>query len=121
MRGYISDFVLWLFAFLIFIVIGVALSAIRLDPERGGHHTGFITAVDQEGYFFPNYRVFVKTDNSSSQEDEYCVNRKNEKLGQQLKELSNTRQQVTIHYVGVRGYGLDLCVGEEITSVTINR
>lgn len=104
------------------IIAGLVLGplGIRFSPEQGGSHTGFITAVDQEGYLFPNYVVFVKTDNSSSQEDRYCVDRRNKQLGEQLKELSKTRKLVTINYEGVRGFGIDLCMGEEIRSVSIH-
>jgi hypothetical protein len=39
---------------------------IRYSTTRAGEHTGFVTAVEQEGLLFPNYQVYFKTDKSSS-------------------------------------------------------
>lgn len=56
-------------------IIGAAIglaalfSAIHFSSAGQGSHTGFVTAVEQEGYIYRNYRVYVKTDLSSSQED----------------------------------------------------
>jgi hypothetical protein len=94
---------------------------IKWSSTGSGKHTGFITAVEQRGYVFPNYVVYVKTDNSSSQEDQYCVNRNNSTLADQLKEFSKKRQLVSISYHGVRGIGLGLCEGEEITDVALDK
>lgn len=82
-----------------------------------GTHTGFITAVEQEGWFFPNYRVYVKTDNSSSQEDKYCLHRDHQDLVRRAQEASKSRQQVTVDFRGVRGLGFGLCNDVEITGI----
>lgn len=104
---------------IVLFVGGVILMSpfVRYSTERGGRHTGYITAVDQEGILFPNYQVFVKTDRSSSQEERYCVNRNNKELGEKLQRLSEQAEPVTIKYDGVRGIGLGLCRGEEIYEV----
>ena len=91
------------------------------SSERGGAHTGYISAVDQEGILFPNYKVFFKTDSSSSQEDQYCVHRNQTALAAELRRYSETRELVTIRYNGVRGIGLGLCSGEEILTVEPQR
>lgn len=82
-----------------------------------GEHSGFITAVDQRGIIFRNYDIYFKTDNSSSQEDEYCINRNNTALIEEVKAANKARKQVTIHYEGVRGIGWGLCNGAEIKSI----
>ena len=104
----------------IIVVLGLALASpfIRLSQITTGSHTGYITAVDKRGYIFPNYEVFFKTDNQSSQEDSYCVDRRNTELGDKLTKLKDERKLVTIRYKGVRGFGIDLCDGTEITDVT---
>ena len=103
----------------VIVIIFFAMWGIRFSQVGEGEHSGFITAVDQRGYFFRNYDVYFKTDNSSSQEDLYCINRSNTKLIDQVKEANKNREQVTIQYHGVRGLGLSLCKGTEIDSVEV--
>ena len=102
----------------IFILVTVAFFGLRFSSTTEGVHSGFVTTVQQNGYIFPNYQVYFKTDNSSSQEDVYCVNRNNTYLGKKLKELNLAKKRVSITYKGVRGFGIDLCEGQEITEVT---
>lgn len=90
---------------------------VHLSSSRSGTHTGYITAIEQEGYFFPNYRVYVKTDNSSSQEDKYCMDRSKTDLANKIKEWSQKRKLVSVSYEGVRGFGLGLCEDIQITNV----
>lgn len=92
---------------------------IKFNSIGRGSHTGYITAVDQNGIIFPNYDVYFKTDTSSSQEDLYCVNRNRPDLALLLTSLSKDKKQVQINYKGVRGIGLGLCGHTEITVVEI--
>lgn len=108
---------------LLVLIIGIGLvfiAGLRFSSVTGGVHTGYVTAVDQRGYIFPNYVVYFKTDNSSSQEDDYCVNRNNRALGEKLRELSQQRKLVSVSYQGVRGWGFGLCEGTEITAVSLD-
>lgn len=114
-----TGLVMFLIAAVAFAILLLGLG-IRLSTVGDGRHTGFITAVEQEGLIFPNYRVYVKTDNSSSQEDVYCVDRRNKELADKLRNFSTGRQLVSISYSGVKGIGFDLCNGEEIKDVTID-
>ena len=111
------------FAILIgsFLVVGffVLLFSLRISSLGEGKHNGYITAVEQEGWFFPNYRVYVKTDNSSSQEDVYCMHRNKIELANELKELSASKTHVSVEYKGVRGFGIDICSGQEVTGVKV--
>lgn len=95
----------------------IAAPFIRFSQVTTGSHTGFVTAVDKRGWIWANYEVFFKTDNQSSQEDTYCVDRRNVELGDKLTKLKDERKLVTIKYKGVRGLGIDLCQGTEITDV----
>jgi hypothetical protein len=97
---------------ILFLVAGIHLSSIG-----EGEHSGYITAIDQNGYIFRNYDVYFKTDNSSSQEDMYCINRDNRGLIEKAKEANKSRKQVTIRYHGVRAFGLDLCKDVEIDNI----
>ncbi len=99
------------------VIIVILLPFIRLSSTGVGEHVGYVTAIEQKGYFFRNYQVYFKTDNQSSQEDEYCVNRNNTNLIDKLKKANIARGLVTITYEGVRGFGIDLCMTEEIRNV----
>ena len=89
----------------------------KFSTTRAGLHTGYVTAIQQEGLIFHNYKVFFKTDNSSSQEDSYCVRRDKTELAEQLREANKTRKLVTIFYDGERGFGLSLCSQDRIDKV----
>ena len=113
-----------LVAIILIVLVGglfFSLVGLRLSPSGRGQHNGFITAVEQQGWFFPNYRVYVKTDNSSSQEDVYCMHRNKTELANKLKEYSANKMHVSVEYQGVRGFGIDLCADEEIMGVSILR
>lgn len=112
-----SEAILFIVGFVVAIVMVIILPFVRLSSTGTGEHVGYVTAIEQKGYFFRNYQVYFKTDNQSSQEDEYCVNRSNRSLIDKLKKANTARGLVTITYEGVRGFGIDLCIGEEIQSV----
>ncbi len=108
---------------IILIPVGVfSLDAlVRFSSTGQGNHTGFITAIEQQGYFFRNYTVYVKTDNSSSQEDTYCLDRSKTDLADKIKLFSKNRELVSVSFEGVRGFGLGLCSGEQITDVSLDK
>lgn len=99
----------------------VPLTAVHLSSTGPGSHTGYVTAVEQEGFFFKNYRVYVKTDNSSSQEDIYCLDRSRQDLVQAAREASKKRELVTVDFAGVRGVGWGLCDDMQITGIARDR
>ena len=102
-----------------FITVGmVLLTGIHFSSTGPGAHTGYVTAVEQEGWFFKNYRVYVKTDNSSSQEDIYCLDRSRQDLVRTAQEVSKKRELVTVEFAGVRGFGWGLCHDIQITGLT---
>lgn len=39
----------------------------------GGHHVGYVTAVEQNGLVWKTGAVYLKTNVTASQEDKYCV------------------------------------------------
>jgi len=105
-------------SFVVLIILFIAaVPFLKLSNKGSGQHVGYITAVDQKGYFFKNYDVYFKTDNQSSQEDVYCIYRENTDLVNKAKEASRTRKLVTVEYKGVFGWGLDICEGEEIKDI----
>jgi len=101
------------------LIAGFLAFTFTWNTTREGQHTGYVTAVEQDGLIFHNYRVYFKTDNSSSQEDVYCVNRDNKELAQKIKEANKSRKLVEIEFDGVRGFGLALCQDDEIQSVNV--
>lgn len=58
-----AEFLLTVIAILAVSLVLAISPAIHLSSLGAGKHTGFITAVEQEGYIFPNYRVYVKPEN----------------------------------------------------------
>lgn len=106
---------------IIFIIIGLLIYIpLSLLPvycigfyyETGrGEHTGFVTAVEKQGIFYKTGRAYVKTDTQSSQEDKYCVI--DEKVYNQLQELSKDKKQVTVKYMSYLSAGIKYCGGEE--------
>ena len=115
---YSDDFEMIGGCLVIILVVGlVALTPfIKYSTTRQGEHSGYVTAMEQGGFIYHNWNVYFKTDNSSSQEDTYCVP-ENSPLISRLKEANKNREQVTISYDGVRGLGLSLCTGEQITEI----
>ena len=103
--------------FIGFVGLSVLSDFVKYSSIGEGNHNGYITAVDERGYIWPNYEVYFKTDNSSSQEDVYCVSRNNKELVENLRLLSSEKQNVMITYRGVRGIGLGLCHLPEIVEV----
>jgi hypothetical protein len=103
-----------------FVIVGlVLLTMIHFSSIGVGEHNGYITAIDQNGYIFRNYDIYFKTDNSSSQEDKYCINRNNLDLIKKANEVNKARKQVVIQYEGVRGLGWDLCSYSEIKNIQL--
>lgn len=100
---------------IIFIALFFAISPFVVVNTVGeGMHTGYVTAVDKKGIVIKNYRVYFKTDLSSSQEDMYCIPRDNILLANSAMESQKEREQVTIRYKGNIGFGIGLCEQSEI-------
>lgn len=104
--------VMVVFGFIVYILGGIHLSQLGV-----GEHSGYITAIDQRGYIWRNYDVYFKTDNSSSQEDLYCIFRDDKGLIEKATEANQARKQVTITYKGVRAFGWGLCGTTQITGI----
>ncbi len=63
-----------------------------------GEQTGYIEAVQQEGFVWKNYHIFIKSSTDASQADKYCVHRNETKLIEGLKNASKTNKRITIEY-----------------------
>lgn len=61
-----------------------------------GEHTGYITSVERTGLFYKTFKIHLKTDLQSSQEDTYCV--VDPKIYSQLEQFSEQKTSVTISY-----------------------
>ena len=75
-----------------------------------GEHTGYITSVERTGILFKTFRVYLKTDPQSSQEDSYCV--VDPAVYSQLEKLSEQKTQVTVSYFSWLVSGIKNCGGE---------
>lgn len=121
MYKFIVYIIVSIFCLLLFITGFLSVTALHYSTTRESKHTGFITAVEQKGFIFPNYTIYFKTDNSSSQEDQYCLFRNKKDLVQKAKEYNQKRQLVTLTYNGVRAIGVGICNGEEVTNLQLDK
>ncbi len=80
---------------LVFVVLPAALF-FGVNAPTSGEHTGYITATEQSGIFWKTWKVYVKTDTQSSQEDTYCV--QDETLIPILKSLQESKKLTTFTY-----------------------
>lgn len=113
-----EDVVATLFGVLVF--VGVILFALfqsfipyKIVINESGSHTGYVTAVEKHGVIFKKYRVYFKTDLSSSQEDTYCVEADKTELVDTLKTVSEQKKRVTLKYTD-NWAGANRCRGDEI-------
>lgn len=103
--------------FIVLLATTLLLSGCSFITGRNAEHTGFITAVSQEGLIFQNYRIYFKTDMSSSQEDVYCLHRDNIEFANKLKQASKEKKMVTIKSYSKDGFIIQDCVGWTVESV----
>jgi len=93
-----------------------SLGANGIHVETGhGIHTGYITAVEQNGLLYPSWSAYVKTDTQSSQEDLYCVE---PQLAEVMQQMSQAKAHVTVEYVSYIAKGLKMCNGEPSGVIT---
>lgn len=93
----------------------VFLSACNVG--RNGTHTGYVTAIQNEGIIFRKDYVFIKTDKSSSQEDKYCVDAGNDELVSELRKTEENGEKVTLRYnTRLTILGWFACAGDYIIS-----
>lgn len=87
-----------LFGWLIVLVLAVGYFSFvsHIGAANNGQHTGYVTAVEQEGIIWKTWRAYVKTDPQSSQEDVYCV--KDAQVVYDLKSTEESRALVTVSY-----------------------
>ena len=84
-----------------------------------GEHTGYVTAAERTGIFFKTFRVYLKTDTQSSQEDAYCV--VDPTVYAELQKLSEQRAHVTVSYVSWLVPGIKNCEGENAVIYGVKR
>jgi hypothetical protein len=92
----------------------------HLGAMNNGQHTGYVTAVEQEGLVWKTWRAYVKTDPMSSQEDSYCVT--DPSVVSQLQDIETSRALVAVNYSSPYLVWNWQCGGEGsiINSVTIS-
>lgn len=118
----VNNFLAILGVTVFFIAIALGFGGMRLNSIGEGEHFGYVTAVDQQGFVYRNYRVYFKSEVESSQEDVYCVPESDEDLVKELRDFARSGDQILIKYHGIRGFGWHLCSQSEIDAVElINR
>lgn len=94
----------------------IMITGIPIETTRGGTHTGYVTAVEENGMIWHTYRVYFKTDAQSSQEDSYCLTDTN--LIETLKNVEEDKQKVTITYNSYFMNGISHCGFDTVAIIT---
>lgn len=100
----------WVFLSLLWIVpifTGVPLK------NTEGQYKGYVTAIEQNGTFFKGWNVYLKTELESSDTDKACINRDDKVLIEQLKRVSESKENVLLEYEGVWQYKIGECPGKD--------
>lgn len=84
----------FIIAVLILAIVSVSSGCIEIVSN--GKHNGQITSIEKEGVIWKTYSVYVKSDISSSQEDQYCV--EDLTLVPIIEQASKDRLKVTVLY-----------------------
>lgn len=111
----IIQYIIILVLFVLFILLPISLGIIGITGlhilTSEGEHVGYITSVEKNGVIYKTWRVYVKTDTQSSQEDSYCV--VDEKIIPELKSLAESKSHVTVKYFDWFSKGIKNCGGEQ--------
>lgn len=85
-----------LIMFIVICVILGGVSLVGIGIPNSGQHTGVITSVEQEGLFWKTWKIYVKTNTQSSQEDTYCITNSN--VVEKAQQVSKDAQEITVKY-----------------------
>jgi hypothetical protein len=80
-------------------------------PNGGGQYIGYVVAVEQSGAIFKGYKLYIKTDLASSNEDQACINRDDSVLIERLKTAQANKENVVLEYESVWQYPIGECPG----------
>lgn len=78
------------------VIFIISLMSGCIETMNNGKHNGQITAIEKEGLIWKTYTVYVKSDISSSQEDNYCL--EDLSLIPKIEQSSKDRSKVTVLY-----------------------
>lgn len=103
-------------------IFGLTLQLFRIPiVESRGSHTVQITAIEDNGILWQTTKVYVKTDVAQSQEEVYCLDRKEESyqvLRTSLEQYSRERTKVTINFVDYMSNGIFHCDAATIAIIS---
>lgn len=89
----------WIMILLLAAAAGyVAYTGIPIKTTSNGTHSGYVTAIEDNGIFFKSTTVYFKTSVESTQEDAYCVYIENTDLRAKLQQAQTDVKQVTITF-----------------------
>lgn len=91
-KGQIGLIIVLLLFVVIYVIVGIV--GIHIKTTRDGTHTGYVTAIEENGIIFKTITVYFKTDVQSSQEDKYCLIDRS--LIPMLEEKQTNKEKVTI-------------------------
>lgn len=81
-----------------------------------GEHTGVVTAVEKDGVIFKTDTAYVKSDVSSSQEEQYCVIDSDVK--KELQDKASKTEKVTLKFNDYLVRGFSNCQSNAIGIIT---
>lgn len=90
--------------------------------RHDGEHIGYVTAVEQNTTPFLAYQnntttVYVKTDLTTTQEDEYCIPSNNQDLINQFRDFAKRKVNVIITYDNIQFNKVGECQEDTVTKV----
>jgi hypothetical protein len=115
-KGNISIIIAVLMVIAIMIGLLVTAIGIHIETTRGGTHTGYVSAIEENGIWFITTSVYFKTDAQSSQEDRYCLIDKS--LISLLREKEMNKEKVTITFNAYLAPGWKYCKSDDIGIIT---
>jgi hypothetical protein len=110
-KGNITIIIAALIVIAVLIIILTSAIGIHIETTRGGTHTGYVSAIEENGIWFKTTSVYFKTDAQSSQEDRYCLIDKS--LIPILQEKEISKEKVTITFNAYLAPGWNNCKMED--------
>lgn len=108
----------WIIVVSVFFLLFWLVAGIVYVPYKttdNGRHYGQVTAVEDNGLIWKTTTVYFKSDISSSQEDKYCLDKKQpgyDELRKRLESAAKNHTRITIEFYSVLSAGWKRCDGE---------
>lgn len=93
-----------------------SIVGLHIVTTENGKHTGYVTAIETNGWIFKTDSVYFKTETESSQEDRYCII--DEEVKNKLEQYQKERKRVTIKFYDWMYRGIKNCKSDDIAIIS---